>query len=97
MSDEVNANDLAQNRTNWALNRTVMALERTLMAWLRTAVTLISFGFTLYTILDLSERKCRPSIASERPPERGSVFDLPRNVDADRWNGRIQVRQTQNY
>jgi uncharacterized membrane protein YidH (DUF202 family) len=41
----------AQDRTEWARARTIMALERTLMAWLRTAVTLISFGFTIYTIL----------------------------------------------
>lgn len=52
MNDTVNPNELAQERTQWALGRTVMALERTLMAWLRTAVSLISFGFTIYKVLD---------------------------------------------
>lgn len=50
-------NVLAQDRTDWALARTIMALERTLMAWLRTAVTLISFGFTIYRVLDSLQDK----------------------------------------
>lgn len=34
-----------------ALERTLMASERTIMAWVRTAVSLISFGFTMYKVL----------------------------------------------
>jgi putative membrane protein len=45
------ANQLAQERTDLAAIRTMMAADRTLMAWIRTAFSLISFGFTIYKIL----------------------------------------------
>lgn len=45
------ANELAEDRTDFALKRTLMAADRTLMAWLRTALSMISFGFTIYKVL----------------------------------------------
>jgi putative membrane protein len=45
------ANELAEDRTDFAVKRTLMAADRTLMAWLRTALSMISFGFTIYKIL----------------------------------------------
>ena len=44
---EMNANQLATERTDLALERNYMAAERTLMAWIRTALSMISFGFTI--------------------------------------------------
>ncbi len=38
--------------TRLAADRTWLASERTLMAWVRTATSLISFGFTIYTIFE---------------------------------------------
>ena len=35
-----------------AMERTMMAAERTLLAWVRTAMSFISFGFTMYKILE---------------------------------------------
>lgn len=32
--------------------RTLMAADRTLMAWLRTSLSLLSFGFTIYKVLE---------------------------------------------
>lgn len=40
-----------EGRTSLAVKRTLMAADRTLMAWLRTALSMISFGFTIYKIL----------------------------------------------
>lgn len=40
------------SRTSLAVKRTLMAADRTLMAWLRTALSMISFGFTIYKILE---------------------------------------------
>ena len=34
-----------------AAHRTLMAADRTLMAWVRTALSMVSFGFTIYKIL----------------------------------------------
>lgn len=35
-----------------AVDRTAMAADRTLMAWTRTSISMISFGFTIYKILE---------------------------------------------
>jgi putative membrane protein len=45
------ANDLAVDRTHLAVERTIMAANRTLMAWVRTGISQISFGFTIYKLL----------------------------------------------
>ena len=34
-----------------AIDRTAMAADRTLMAWTRTSISMISFGFTIYKVL----------------------------------------------
>jgi putative membrane protein len=49
--DKKTATELAMARTNMAASRTLMAIDRTLMAWVRTALSMISFGFTIYKIL----------------------------------------------
>ncbi|MHB9835593.1 YidH family protein [Paraburkholderia terrae] len=46
------ANQLAEERTELATTRTLMAADRTLMAWTRTALSMISFGFTIYKVLE---------------------------------------------
>lgn len=46
------ANELAEDRTDMATSRTLMAADRSLMAWIRTALSMISFGFTIYKILE---------------------------------------------
>lgn len=48
----ISANQLAVERTDLALRRTTMAADRSLMAWVRTGLSMISFGFTLYKILE---------------------------------------------
>lgn len=45
------ANELAEIRTDLAATRTLMAADRSLMAWIRTALSMISFGFTIYKLL----------------------------------------------
>jgi putative membrane protein len=45
------SNDLAEDRTEMAAHRTLMAADRSLMAWVRTALSMVSFGFTIYKIL----------------------------------------------
>jgi putative membrane protein len=49
------SNDLAEIRTDLATKRTLMAADRTLMAWVRTALSLLSFGFTIYKILQSAQ------------------------------------------
>ncbi len=72
----LDSNQLAQERTDWALGRTVMALERTLMAWLRTAVSLISFGFTIFKILQALLQKGSVAMRPEAPRNLGLLLIL---------------------
>jgi putative membrane protein len=44
-------NELAEDRTELAVQRTAMAADRSLMAWIRTGLSMISFGFTIYKLL----------------------------------------------
>jgi putative membrane protein len=46
------SNELAAERTDLGVSRTVMAADRSLMAWIRTALSMISFGFTIYKLLE---------------------------------------------
>jgi putative membrane protein len=47
----------AELNTKLALERTLMAADRSLMAWVRTALSMISFGFTIYKILEGFEQQ----------------------------------------
>jgi putative membrane protein len=62
--------EMAAERTDLAVWRSVMAADRTLMAWIRTALSMISFGFTIYKLLDALKEK---GVALPNP-------DSPRNV-----------------
>lgn len=46
------ATELAAERTDLATFRSVLAADRSLMAWIRTALSMISFGFTIYKVLE---------------------------------------------
>ena len=44
--------DLAARRTGMSFQRTRMAADRTMMAVTRTSLSLISFGFTIYKLIE---------------------------------------------
>jgi putative membrane protein len=44
--------EMATDRTDMATGRTLMAADRTLMAWVRTSLSMNSFGFTIYKVLE---------------------------------------------
>jgi putative membrane protein len=48
----MSSSEMAQFNTNLAIDRTLMAADRSLMAWVRTALSMISFGFTIYKLLE---------------------------------------------
>ena len=51
VTEHKSSNELAEDRTDLAAKRNVMAADRTLMAWIRTGLSMISFGFTIYKVL----------------------------------------------
>ena len=46
----------AMSSTDLAMMRTGLASERTLMAWVRTSLSMISFGFTIYKVLQAAQQ-----------------------------------------
>jgi len=65
------ANDLAQERTALAGMRTMMAADRTLIAWVRTALSLQSFGFTIYKVLQALQKEGRLLPRDQTPADVG--------------------------
>jgi putative membrane protein len=65
------ANELAEERTDLAVSRTLMAADRTLMAWVRTALSLNSFGFTIYKLLQAVQHGGTQLRAEETPRNIG--------------------------
>ncbi|MDM0028905.1 YidH family protein [Variovorax saccharolyticus] len=51
------SDELAQIRTDLALERTLMAADRSLMAWVRTGLSMISFGFTIYKVMEAFQQQ----------------------------------------
>jgi putative membrane protein len=54
------------------LLRTVMAADRTLMAWIRTSLSMLSFGFTIYKVLDAAAKQGH--LAHSDSPQQVGLF-----------------------
>jgi putative membrane protein len=68
------ANDMASERTDLAIERTVMGANRTLMAWVRTSLSMISFGFTIYKILQTAVKAGEVGLMKPEGPRRFGLF-----------------------
>jgi putative membrane protein len=58
---------MAAERTEMATSRTLMAADRSLMAWVRTGLSMISFGFTIYKILEGFQAKGSTIVETHSP------------------------------
>jgi len=65
------SSELARLNTDLAIDRTVMAADRSLMAWVRTALSMISFGFTIYKIIEGFQHEAAHTIKAEMPRDMG--------------------------
>jgi putative membrane protein len=63
-------NELSSNRTVMAFTRTGLAAERTLMASIRTALSLISFGFTIHSVLKKLQAATPAGAVADDSPAR---------------------------
>lgn len=59
-SPTVSSGETLSTTTELAQLRTIMASDRTLMAWTRTSLSLLSFSFTIYKVLEGLEEKGKP-------------------------------------
>ena len=57
-----------------SMKRTLMSSERTLLSWVRTALSFISFGFTMYKLLESIATKLSMSIEVLQPRHLGLLF-----------------------
>lgn len=74
MTHETNVNiDHAQLNTRLAVKRTLMSIDQTLMSWLRTALSMITFGFTIYTVLQNFKDK-GATLPNEYSPRNVGLF-----------------------
>jgi putative membrane protein len=65
------AQELAEDRTSMAATRTLLAADRTLMAWVRTALSMNSFGFTIYKVLEALQQAGREFPRDQTPRNVG--------------------------
>ncbi len=71
--EEIKQEDLKMS-DKLALERTVLAADRTMLAWVRTAVSLISFGFTIFKVLQYVEEKAATSVVRAETPRNLGIF-----------------------
>jgi len=64
---------LATERTELAAKRNAMAADRTLMAWVRTGLSMTSFGFTIYKLLQAFQ-SAGSLLPHENSPRRIGLF-----------------------
>ncbi|HKZ18011.1 MAG TPA: DUF202 domain-containing protein [Geobacteraceae bacterium] len=65
---------LAERRTELAQTRTILAAGRNLMAWVRTSLSLVSFGFTLYKVMQSLHAKGITAAMQGSGPRRLGLF-----------------------
>jgi len=53
--------------------RTLMGADRTLMAWTRTSLSLLSFGFTIYKVLEGFQETSGGQLASGQTPRNAGL------------------------
>jgi len=71
--EEIKQEDLKMS-DKLALERTVLAADRTMLAWVRTAVSLISFGFTIFKVLQYVQEKAVVSVVRTETPRNLGIF-----------------------
>jgi putative membrane protein len=64
-------NDVKITDNELSMKRTLMSSERTLLSWVRTALSFISFGFTMYKVLESIATKLSMSIEVLQPRHLG--------------------------
>jgi len=60
--------------------RTVMAADRTLMAWIRTSLSMLSFGYTIYKVLQEIRELGSVPIHEEAPRNAGILLTVSGTV-----------------
>ena len=90
---------LAKKRTELAVQRTSMALERSIMAWLRTSLSMVGFGFTIFSFLTSMQERGLASAMRDTAPRDIGLFLVSMGVAAsffgsyEYWKGLKDLRK----
>jgi putative membrane protein len=60
--------------------RTMMAADRTLMAWIRTSLSMLSFGYTIYKVLEEIHEIGKIPVRVEAPRNAGILLTVSGTV-----------------
>jgi putative membrane protein len=99
----MDANQMAEVRTDLATRRTLMAADRTLMAWVRTALSMISFGFTIYKVLQGFQHGGGLGVKQQFDPETIGLFLIGLGTFSgvlgtiEYWHTLKELRQLQHF
>jgi putative membrane protein len=63
-----------ETTTRLAVARTALAANRTLMSWIRTAISMISFGFTIYKVIQGLEEGVNDLVIDLQPVRAGLIL-----------------------
>ena len=89
-------------RPNLTVLNTSMAADRTLMAWVRTSLSFMTFGFTLYKVLEAMQGNGR-NLPSETTPRNAGLLLIAMAIFAlfmgalEYWTTRRQLRHFQKF
>lgn len=62
--DDIDSDELAQNRTNWAEDRTLLANERTFAGWMRTGMAAVALALGLRAVFKPFEPTWVPKVGA---------------------------------
>jgi putative membrane protein len=92
----------AADHLDLAAMRTLMAADRSLMAWVRTSLSMLSFGFTIYKVLEGFQQAGR-DLPRENTPRNAGIFLAVAGTLAiimgtiEYWQTLQQLRQLQHF
>jgi putative membrane protein len=72
-TEQSRGNQQTRLRHDLGAMRTMMAADRTLMAWIRTTLSLLSFGFAIYKVLQEFEQQGKPLPHENTPRNVGTI------------------------
>lgn len=76
LKNELSADAAPRNDPDLGVMRTMMAADRTLMAWMRTSLSMLSFGYTIYKVLEEVREAAHIPIHSSAPRNAGMFLTV---------------------